>query len=236
MVKEVGHGGLHADWAIPIKDVVGSEKEAARMRLAQQAEDEAKRASALTHASASAQAPALAEATVRHEDERELARRDAILRRQEWGKAAKSIRMNAAAVLRLHSMLLEVLLKRAVDIRTELENSPMTGQRALDMVRRIGLSVRMSSEALESAQRIENLSVGSPTEILGLVAAGASEFDFEEAEELVERAYSVTQRVRERRAAKARVVVDAEPEDAELAAGEEQEAPAMLPAEVAASA
>ena len=227
--KPKGHGALYADWALPIKDVIESEKSEARERLAQrqpmteEEKAEARLAMAKRNTDGAARAPELADATVRYEDDRERVRAEAMVRRDEWTKAARSVRLAASGVLQAQSNILAVILKRSKEWLPELEREAMTADRALRMIRTIGLSARQVAEALSDAQQIENLAVGSPTEILGLVPASTTTMEQEEAEELLGHAYSVMQRLRRKRGesievSEAEMVAQPESEQREAAA------------------
>jgi len=194
-----GHGAMHAPWAVPIRDLIAEEQDAARKRLAGANTDTAPVAAAM------------ADRNVAEEAEHERVRRDAVTRREEWGRASTSVRRNAMVVLSLQAEVLRVMHARLADWKADLETMPMTGAQAIKFMREVGLSVRIVSEALLGAQQVENLAVGRPTDILGLLPISGDTFTPDEAEAIVERAYSVMERARRQRAMNVRQSTPAPP-------------------------
>lgn len=202
-----GHGAWYAPWAVPIRELVRVEQKQAQTKLAEP-EDEPPpppppppdpvKVAVAEKLAATVVTP---QAVAAVEAEQDRARREAIERRVEWAKAAARARRNAMAVLQVQGEMLSVMMQRADEWRADLRTTKLDARTVLSMVKQIGLSVRITTEALHDAQQVENLAVGSPTDILGLLPMSGDAMSPDEAEAILERSHSVMQRIKARRAA-----------------------------------
>jgi hypothetical protein len=205
-----GHGARFAPWAVPIKGVIESEQAEARVQLARARaaqEDARMRRKAPPqepppdNLATTAPAVQAAMAHVEAETDLERVRKEAVERKAEWARAAARSRRNALAVLQVQGEIMSSILMRADEWRGDLRAMKLDAKTVLSMVRQIGLSVRITTEALQGAQQVENLAVGSPTDILGLLPMTGDAMSLDEAEVILERSHSVMQRLKAKRGA-----------------------------------
>jgi len=183
-----GHGGLHAPWALPIRDVIEQERKDARLRMAERI---------------TPKAVEKVEAAVTQDQAMEQVKRDTEMRRGEWASAARTVRRTGMAVLSVQQDIMRILLERAEEWRASVRTMPMDSKTVMTIVRQIGLSMRITSESIQGAQQVEYLAIGQPTEILSLLPGDVGTMSVQEAEEAVERAYHAIARGRKRKALEA---------------------------------